>query len=56
MEGIIVAAIGALGVVLAALIEALRRENKKDHGIVANSLDRIENKIDNHIDWHLEKK
>jgi Flp pilus assembly protein TadB len=56
MEAVIVASIGAIGVVLAALIQSVRKENKKDHGIVAQSLDRIESKIDNHIDWHLEKK
>ena len=51
-EGIIVAIIGAIGIVLASMISALRKENKEDHAVVATSLFRIENKIDNHIDSH----
>lgn len=49
---IAVAAIGAVGVVLAALVQSMRKENRQDHAVVANSLNRIENKLDNHIDDH----
>lgn len=52
-EGITVAVIVAVGGVLAALVQGLRKENHADHGIVAVSLDRIENKLDNHIDGHV---
>jgi Na+-translocating ferredoxin:NAD+ oxidoreductase RnfG subunit len=52
-EGIIVAAIAAVGTVLAALVQVMRKENKNDHNIVADSLNRIETKLDNHIDDHL---
>lgn len=52
MEAILVAIIGAVGVVLASMISSLRKENKEDHAVVATSLNRIENKIDNHIDSH----
>jgi hypothetical protein len=52
-EAIIVASIAAIGGVLAALVQGLRKENRSDHAIVANSLDRIETKLDNHIDDHL---
>ena len=53
MEAILVAVVGAVGVVLAAMISALRKENHTDHAVVADSLNRIENKIDNHIDSHV---
>lgn len=52
MEQIIVALIGVLGAVLVTLLEIGRRENKRDHGYVADKLDVIENKIDNHINDH----
>jgi hypothetical protein len=52
-EAIVVASIAAIGGVLAALVQGLRKENRNDHAVVANSLDRIETKLDNHIDDHL---
>lgn len=52
-EAIIVAVIASVGGVLAALVQSMRKENRDDHAIVAQSLDRIETKLDNHIDDHL---
>ena len=51
-EGIIVASIGLVGVIFAALLQAFRKENHADHAMVAESLNRIENKIDNHVVDH----
>ena len=51
-EAIIVAVIAAVGTVLAALVQQMRKENKHDHGIVATSLNRIETKLDDHISDH----
>ena len=53
MEAILVSVVGACGIVLAAMISSLRKENHSDHAIVADSLNRIENKIDGHIDSHI---
>jgi hypothetical protein len=53
MEAIIVATIAAVGAVLAALVQGMRKENRDDHAIVTDSLNRIETKLDNHIDDHL---
>jgi hypothetical protein len=53
MEAIIVAVIAAVGAVLAALVQGMRKENRDDHAVVADSLNRIETKLDNHIDDHL---
>jgi hypothetical protein len=39
--------------VLVALIHAMRKENRKDHGEVQQSLGRIEQKIDGHMEGHL---
>ena len=53
MEAVLVSVVGAVGIVLAAMISALRKENHSDHAVVADSLNRIENKIDGHIDSHI---
>lgn len=45
MEAVIVAIIGAVGLVLAALVEKGRRENKRDHGAVIDRLDLISSEI-----------
>jgi hypothetical protein len=39
MEGVIVALIGLVGSVLVVLVEKGRKENQRDHGIVADKLD-----------------
>jgi len=67
MEAIIVALIGVVGTVLAIMVEKGRKENSRDHGIVADKLEtiksaiedidtdvaHIESKIDNHLDDHI---
>jgi hypothetical protein len=45
MEAIIVAIIGAVGIIIAALIERGRRENKRDHGNVMDRLDLVSSEI-----------
>lgn len=52
MIEIVVALIGSMSIVLVALVEKGRRENKDDHNRVVVSLDRIESKIDGHINDH----
>jgi len=51
---------GAFGIVI-ALIQSARRENKRDHGVVAESLRALHKevhwvgkKVDRHIEWHAE--
>jgi hypothetical protein len=53
MEAVIVAVVAAVGGVLAALVQGLRKENRDDHAMVGQALNRIEVKLDNHIDDHL---
>lgn len=52
MEAIIVALIGLVGGVLAALIQHNRKEDKAEHGMLMNTVLRIETKIDGHIADH----
>jgi len=52
-EAIIVAVIGGVSLLLGTLVQTMRRENKDDHALVVQSLNRIETKLDDHIDDHL---
>lgn len=52
-EAIIVAVIGGVSLILGTLVQTMRRENNRDHAIVSESLNRIETKLDGHIDDHL---
>ena len=47
-----VALIGGGFLVLVALIGKIGSDNKKDHGKVHQTLGRIEEKIDNHVENH----
>lgn len=67
MEAVIVALIGVVGSVLVILVEKGRKENSRDHGIVADKLEiikgaledidsdvaHIESKLDNHLSDHV---
>jgi hypothetical protein len=53
MEAVIVAVVAAVGGVLAAMVQGMRKENRDDHAMVGQALNRIEVKLDNHIDDHL---
>lgn len=46
---------GCFSVVVALIHRGFKRQ-EKDHGLIATSLDRIENKIDRHIEGHNEPK
>ena len=49
---IMVALVGGGFAVLVALISKIGSDNKKDHGQVHQTLGRIEEKIDNHVENH----
>jgi hypothetical protein len=58
---VVVAVISAVGVIIAALIGSLKRENRQDHALVTEQIRsvhktviRLGDKLDKHIDWHLE--
>ena len=59
MEAIIVALVTAVGGVIVAVIHSFRKENHKDHATVmeaidrvSNTVERVEGKVDSHIQWH----
>jgi len=56
---VIVLAVLAPGGVLTVLIERMRRENNRDHGRnsellqqIDGKVDKIDNRLDSHMDWH----
>jgi hypothetical protein len=49
---IVVSLVGGGFAVVVALISKIGYDNKKDHGIVHQSLGRIEQKIDGHVENH----
>lgn len=59
---VIASIVGVGGSVIVAFLNKLRKENRQDHAVVAQRLDylhddmkTIEKKLDNHINWHLDK-
>jgi hypothetical protein len=63
VEAIVVAIIASIGGILAALIQKGRKENKDDHNHVVSMIkvlhkdvSKVDQKISNHIDWHLDNK
>ena len=63
MEAVAVAVVAAVGVVLAALVQAGRKENKSYHGIVADLLkglhvdvQKVDSKLESHITQHSDLK
>ena len=51
-EGVVITLISGGFTIVVALIHKLLKENRHDHGIVADSLNRIEHKVDRHIENH----
>jgi hypothetical protein len=63
VAAIIVALITTVGTVMVALFNSLRKENREDHNVVTDKLQElkddvkhIDDKLDDHISWHLDKK
>jgi len=63
LSAIIVALITTMGTVLVALFNVLRKENRQDHNIVREKIEElrqdvkdVDDKLDGHINWHLDDK
>jgi low affinity Fe/Cu permease len=59
---VIAAAVAAVGSVLVVLIQQFRQENHRDHAVVMDALkqvshtmERVEGKVDSHIEWHFKE-
>ena len=49
-------AVAVIGGPLVVLIQAFRKESSEQHGVLAGKIDKIADKLDQHIDWHLKGK
>jgi biopolymer transport protein ExbB/TolQ len=63
LGGIVVALITTVGTIMVAVLNTLRKENREDHNIVRDKLQElredvkhIDNKLDDHITWHLDQE
>jgi len=63
LGGIIVALITTVGTIMVAILNTLRKENRADHNVVRDKLQElredvkhIDNKLDDHITWHLDQE
>lgn len=58
---VLAAVVAASGSIIVAMIHALRKENREDHGVVRQLLENLDKdikqvgtKLHDHIDWHLD--
>ncbi len=57
---LITGVVAAVASIIVAVIQQFRRENRDDHAKVmsvldrvSNTMERVEGKVDSHIEWHL---
>jgi hypothetical protein len=55
MEWLTPILVAIIGGPLVVVLQQLRKENKNQHGELAQKIDKIDEKLDNHIHWHLTK-
>ena len=47
--------VAVIGGPLVVLIQQFRKESSEQHGVLAGKIDKINDKLDSHIDWHMSK-
>jgi len=47
--------VAVIGGPLMVLVQQFRRESSEQHGVLAGKIDKINDKLDSHIEWHLKK-
>lgn len=55
MEWLVPILVAVISGPVVVILQQLRKENKEQHGELAIKIDKIDNKLDNHINWHLDK-
>lgn len=63
MEWIVPIAVAIIGGPVVVVLQKLRKENTEQHAearvllnVVAEKVDKVDSKLDNHIDWHLKER
>jgi hypothetical protein len=44
--------VAVIGGPLMVLVQQFRRESSEQHGVLAGKIDKINDKLDSHIEWH----
>ena len=59
---LLTAVVAGVASIIVAVIQQFRRENQNDHAKVmdvldrvSNTVDRVEGKVDSHLQWHIEE-
>ena len=47
--------VAVIGGPLVVLVQSFRRESSEQHGVLAGKIDKIAEKLDGHIEWHMTK-
>ena len=62
MEWLVPVVVAVIGGPLVVVVQSLRKENNSQHAearellkMVANKVDKVDDKLDNHISWHMAK-
>jgi hypothetical protein len=62
MEWLVPVVVAVIGGPLVIVVQSLRKENTSQHAearellkMVANKVDKVDDKLDNHISWHMAK-
>jgi len=62
MEWLVPVAVAVIGGPLVVVVQSLRKENTTQHAearellkMVAGKVDKVDDKLDNHISWHMAK-
>ena len=47
--------VAIIGGPIVVLLQQFRKESSQQHGVLADKIDKIDKKLDDHIHWHLTK-
>ena len=55
MEWLVPLVVAVIGGPLVVVVQSLRKESSDQHAVLAGKIDKLADKLDGHIDWHLKK-
>ena len=55
MEWLVPVVVAIIGGPLVVFVQSFRKESSDQHAVLAGKIDKLADKLDGHIDWHLKK-
>lgn len=55
MDWLVPILVAVIGGPLVVLVQVFKRESSEQHGVLAGKIDKLADKLDNHIEWHMTK-